>query len=585
MKTLKARINWFFLILIGCSVLITGIFVALLLKDSYIDSLTNRLSKESELIAMTIEWEELVKNPKQLFKVARIYDHTLDVQVTFLDAKGNVMSDSRRKPQKKNQGKYPEVEQLLKSKKVRSFTARRSNHLFAAYPIVRDGKVVGIVRLSLDLNMIDYSLKQVWISLIGGLIVAYALAAFASSRIASRVTKPLEEMTQVAMDITKKRFHRRVREKGSDEVASLARAINRMAHHLQKQMNTIRQSERKLISVIETLESGLAIVDTFGKIGFANQSFAKMYGVPVKQLTQMHYQDLIYPVDLSSLISKCMKKEQKISKEIQLHYPAEKTYEIHCSPILERDEISVVVVMVDMTAIRHLEEMRKDFVANVSHELKTPITSIRGFSETLLDGELKDPETRREFLQIIHDESIRLQRLVGDLLDLSRIESKKMKLTLEETSIEDIIQSVVKTMEDQIRSKNQSLTIHIDHPFQIQVEIDSFRQILINLLSNAIAYTPEEGKIQIEANEHEDRWQLTVRDTGIGIPKKDQARVFERFYRVDKDRSRESGGTGLGLAIVKHLVELHQGTISIDSEIGKGTAFCLTFPKEILMES
>lgn len=585
MKTLKSRINLLFLILIGCSVFITGIFLALLLKDSYMDSLSNRLSKESELIAKTIDWERLVEDPDQLLKAGRIYDQTLDVQLTFLDAKGNILSDSRRKQPKKNQTRYEEVEQVLKSKKMKSFTARRSNKLYAVYPVFQQGKIVGVVRLSLDLNTIDYSLSQVWISLVGGLIVAYALAAFASSRIASRVTKPLEEMTQVAIDITKKRFHRRVHERGSDEVASLARAINRMAHHLQKQMNTIRHSERKLMSVMETLESGLAIVDTSGKIGFANQSFAKMYGIPVKQLTQMHYQELIYPLDLSSLISKCMKKEEKISKEIQLHYPSERTFEIHCSPVLERDEMSVVVVLVDMTAIRHLEEMRKDFVANVSHELKTPITSIRGFSETLLDGELKDTKTSREFLQIIHTESIRLHRLVGDLLDLSRIESQKMKLTIEETSIEDLIQSVVKTMEDQIRSKKQSLTIRIDHSFRIQVEIDSFRQILINLLSNAIAYTPEKGKIQIEANEGEDRWHLTVRDTGIGIPKKDQSRIFERFYRVDKDRSRNSGGTGLGLAIVKHLVELHQGNILVESELGKGTAFCLTFPKEIIVEN
>jgi len=579
MKTLKAKINLLFLTLIGCSVLITGVFVALLLRDSYIDSLTTRLSKEGEMIARTIDWKQVNEDPTYLSKKTKIYDDTLDVRVAFVDANGRLMSDSSQTLNAhENQKKYPEIARALESKRVISFTQRRGNYIHAAFPLIHDGQVQGAFRLSLDLKEVNNTLVRVWYSLVGGLVVAFILAAFASSRIASSVAKPLEDITQIAVDITKKRFYRRVRDEGNDEVARLGQAINRMAYHLQKQMNTIRLSERRLVSVMESLESGLVMIDPSGKIVFANQSFKQMFGIQDHDLKKITYQEVTRPYDLRSLVELCKKKEQKIKKEIQIQHPTKRIYEVHLSPILEKEGISVVIALYDITAIRGLEQMRRDFVANVSHELKTPITSIRGFAETLLDGELEDVDTSREFLEIIYEESLRLQRLVADLLDLSRIESKKMDLTIEEIPVDDLIHSIVKTMEDQWKAKDQTVTITIESPFLVRVDVDSFRQILLNLLANAIAYTPEGGKIEVSASKKGENWLLLVKDTGIGIPLRDQARIFERFYRVDKDRSRASGGTGLGLAIVKHLVDIYKGKIEVQSEVGKGSAFYLTIP-------
>lgn len=568
-----------FLSLIGCSVIITGAFVALLLRDSYIESLTIRLSKEGEMIAKTIDWKQLMKNPEHLQKQTEIYDDTLDVRVAFVDANGNLVSDSRQKRKSvENQKQYEEIKQALKGSRVQSYNERRGNFIHAAFPLIQNKQVQGAIRLSLNLKDVNNTLLRVWISLVGGLVVAFALAAFASSRIASSVARPLEDMTQIAVDITKNRFHRRVQDKGNDEVARLGQAINRMAHNLQKQMNTIRQSERRLVSVMESLESGLVMIDSSGKIVFANQSFKQMFGISDEDQKNITYYELSHPYDLRSLILLCMKKEQKIKEEIQIHDPTERTYEVHLSPIIEKKGISVVIALYDLTAVRNLEQMRKDFVANVSHELKTPITSIRGFAETLLDGELEDSKTSQEFLKIIHEESIRLQRLIADLLELSRIEWKKMELRMQEVSVDELIRSIVKTMEDQWKAKKQTLTVSIDHSFHVRVDVDSFRQILINLLSNAISYTHEGGKIEVVASKESKHWTLIVKDTGIGIPIHDQSRIFERFYRVDKDRSRDSGGTGLGLAIVKHLIEIYQGRIEVKSEIGKGSEFRLTFP-------
>lgn len=577
MRSLRSKITWSFLLLIGCSVLGTGIFVALLLRSSYLDSLTYRLEKEGIVLAETVQWTDYSKLRKQ----EELFQKTLDVHINFFDQSGNLIGERDLKTGlDKNGHNIPEVNSVLHHGKEREVqTSIRGEYLYAAVSVIRDNQVVGAILLSLDMEEINQSLRQVWISLILGLIIAYALAAFFSSRIASGITRPVEEITQVASDIARKKFHRRVRADTQDEIAFLGRAINRMAYSLQNQMETIRKSERRLNSIIESMESGLIMIDATGKVSLANRSFERMFGIPQSDLVGRSFRQLTYPYDISSLITECAESNTRIRKEIPLYYPEERILEANLAPMwVEKNGVGVVVVFHDLTAIRRLEQLRKDFVANVSHELKTPITSIRGFAETLLDGAMDDPETAREFLRIIHEESLRLQRLIGDLLDLTQIESKQTPLKISKVSVESLLQSVRRMVQDQIESKNQSLSVKIDHPFEVEVDEDRFRQILLNLLSNSINYTPQGGKIRLRATGGTDRWQLEISDTGIGIPEQDLPRIFERFYRVDKARARDSGGTGLGLAIVKHLVEEHQGQIEVKSKVGEGTTFILTFP-------
>ncbi|MBH8606553.1 two-component system histidine kinase PnpS [Thermoactinomyces sp. CICC 10521] len=571
MKTLKAKITWSFLLLIGCSVLGTGIFVALLLQTSYLDSLSGRLQKEGKMLAETTRWD----SDRSLQHQAQVYAQTLDVRVTFFDRNGRVLGDSEGKS---FDGKeFTEVAEALKNH-IPDPTIR-NDFLHAALPVERNGHIVGAVRLSLDIREVNRSLHQVWFSLALGLLFAYALAAFFSSRIASGVTRPLEEITQVARDIAEKRFYRRVQQEGRDEVAHLGQAINRMARSLQKQMETIRKSERRLNSVIESMESGLIMVDPTGNVSLANRAFERMFSMPASDLIGHSYKKLSYPYDLSELITECAESGIRLRKEIHLYYPEERMLLAHLTPMwVEKNGVGVVVVFHDLTAIRRLEQLRRDFVANVSHELKTPITSIRGFAETLLDGAMHDRETCQEFLQIIHEESLRLQRLIGDLLDLSRIESKQFHLKTEIVPVDTLIYSAQKMVRDQLKAKDQNLTIEIDELFEVEVDPDRFRQIILNLLTNAIHYTPAGGHITVVARRRKSDWQLIIGDSGIGIPESDLPRIFERFYRVDKARARNSGGTGLGLAIVKHLVEVHHGKIQVESKVGEGTSFILTFP-------
>lgn len=243
--------------------------------------------------------------------------------------------------------------------------------------------------------------------------------------------------------------------------------------------------------------------------------------------------------------------------------------------------MGILLVFNDITELKKLEQIRKDFVANVSHELKTPITSIKGFSETLLDGAMEDKETLEEFLRIILKESHRLQTLIQDLLDLSKLEQHHFALNKEEFNLMEILNKATKMLEGRAEAKNIKLLFpQANEIVQIEGDRSRLTQVFLNLITNAVIYTPNDGEITVYAVEKKKKIEIRIQDTGIGIEQEEIPRIFERFYRVDKARSRNSGGTGLGLAIVKHLVELHRGTIQVESEMGEGTTFTVILHKE-----
>lgn len=349
---------------------------------------------------------------------------------------------------------------------------------------------------------------------------------------------------------------------------------------IEKELLDLQENTNRMNSVIESLDTGLMMIDRDGCIKLVNRAFGSMFDLPVEQMIGEHYDAFLSAYNLSPILLKCMETNSSVRLEIPLFYPHERIIEANLTPIQQNTEQSgFVAVFRDLTAFRRLEELRRDFVANVSHELKTPLTSIVGFTETLLDGARKDPDTCKEFLQIIYKEGLRLQRLVSDLLDLSKIESKQVTVKMEVVSVQMVVHDVVETLVEQMQAKNLHLLTDVA-PLMVKMDTDCVRQILVNLLANAMNYTPVGGKVTVKVKQDIKHWMVQVMDTGIGIPERDQPRIFERFYRVDKARSRNSGGTGLGLAIVKHLVDLHHGEIEVESTVGKGSVFTVRFPLE-----
>lgn len=400
-------------------------------------------------------------------------------------------------------------------------------------------------------------------------------------RLAKTLSKPIEEMIDVSKQLNQNNYNARVRSKPRGQLGELAHAINTLAANLKFQLDKVAENEQQLSGVMENMASGVLLIDQQGTILLANPAIADILDATVDDLIQKHVKEVARNSDLIQLVEECYESKKQVRKDIHFYFPNTRIIDAHLAPYVHRNGQfkGIIAVLHDVTEVRRLERMRSEFVANVSHELKTPVTSVKGFAETLLDGAIDDPEAARHFLEIIYKESERLDRLIKDLLYLSQIEHQQLPLQVVKFNLNSVVHNVMEALKNQIENKKQQIDIVNKGVVWLEGDRDKIEQIIMNLLSNAISYTPEAGKITMKLWEEKEKVYFQISDTGIGISQKDIPRIFERFYRVDKARSRSSGGTGLGLAIVKHLIESHRGMITVDSMEGVGTTFTVTLPK------
>jgi two-component system phosphate regulon sensor histidine kinase PhoR len=594
LKKVRVKLTLIILLLIVCSMLTAGLFMAKLLEDSHIEVLKDNMSRELRFIEAAGDWNFTGADDAliETFTLEAKRDKAItDARITVIRADGRVLGDSDESPyHMDNHLGRPEIQQAHtqgKGFKTRYSDTLKENMLYAAVPLMKGKEVTGYLRIAMSLRQVDETVRRLWYFLIIGLAVLFLLAGYVSYRIARSITRPIEKVTRVAKQITNMNYKARVMNQSNDEIGQLGYAINAMADSLQLQMNRIQENESRLSGVLENMVSGVMMIDRDERIVLLNPSAEDILGFSSRELLGKKYNEAKQQYEFTKLIEECIEGRAHIRDEMIFYYPAERILEINLSPISQVNEewSGVLIVLHDITAVRRLERMRSEFVANVSHELKTPIAAVKGFAETLLAGALNDKETAKSFIQIIFDESERLNRLIGDILELSKIESKRIPLHFSPVDLSEFIESSLNMMHAEAEKKNIELSAQVDKDTYLEADEDRLRQIFINLLSNGINYTQEGGKVKVRVEpmainkEGDYEWlRIVVTDTGIGIPKKDLPRIFERFYRVDKARSRVSGGTGLGLSIVKHLVELHQGTIRVESEVGMGTKFIIELP-------
>lgn len=596
MNKFRAKLTWTFTILIGVAVLVAGVFAAKLLEQSHMNELEQSLVRELHVMSDVFDWtksgEETVLMDIFTKETQRMKERT-DARITYIRADGKVLGDSNEHPSEMDNHLHrEEIDQAAKQgvgSIVRYSDTLRQNMMYVAVPVKgAGGETEGYLRMAMSLEQIEGTVRQLWLFLLIGLFILFLLSGLICYRIAGGITRPIERITRVARQMANQEYVARVPEAGEDEVGELARTINRMAENLQIQMQHIRENEYRLQGVLENMVSGVVMVDQEGIITLVNRSAEDILGYSSHELLNKSYLDAGFQYDFTALLADGIEAHTRVREELMLHFPQEQILEVHVSPIVQGDgqRKGVLVVLHDITAVRRLERIRSEFVANVSHELKTPVAAVKGFAETLMAGALEDKEMARSFLQIIYDESDRLNRLIGDILELSKIESKRIPLQFSPVDVESIVENSIQMMKAEAEKKHITLESLVENELYIEADEDRLRQILINLLSNGISYTPEGGRVSIgvefvpspDDNPDNERVRIRISDTGIGIPEKDLPRIFERFYRVDKARSRGSGGTGLGLSIVKHLTELHHGTISVESETGKGTTFIIELP-------
>jgi len=585
----RARLTTIIISMVALSVIASGLLMLKTFKENHINVLEDTLEREMRLIAAQMDWRS--GSDEQLIDYYNLHvrklQELMDTRVTLMKEDGTVLADSDHNPRDMdNHGHREEFIGAIEDgigKSTRSSDTLHQNMLYVAIPVTNTASnETYVLRLAISLEEVDQSISSLTVVLVVGLLILFVIAALISYRIALGLTRPLEEITQVAKRIKNMDYRARVEVQKTDEIGELGHAINAMADSLQIQMTRIRQNENHLQSVLSNMINGVVMMDSSGSILIMNERAEQVLGISAVKLIGRHYREMKQQFELSQLIIEGFDTKEHIHEEITFYYPEERLLELNIVPIYQgnsSDFGGILLVLQDVSAIRRLERMRSEFVANVSHELKTPIAAVKGFAETLLGGAVKDEETTKAFLEIIYDESERLNRLIGDILELSKIESRRVPLILSPVDIKQFMTHTIALLDVSASRKQIEVNLSSLEELYMEGDEDRLRQIFVNLLSNAISYTPEGGEIFVSISVTEQEMvRITIADTGIGIPEKDLPRIFERFYRVDKARSRGSGGTGLGLSIVKHLVELHKGTITVQSTVGKGTTFILELP-------
>ena len=585
---MQRRLFFSFLIVLVVGILICGLISVRVIEGDYNNSIEQRLISNAYLLREIIG-EDLIhnKNIDASSYLARI-KNAVNLRITVIALDGSVISDTDKdSATMDNHGNRPEVIEAYKGVvgvSRRYSSTVRVEQLYVALPIYANKAVIGVLRLSSPLYEIESLLRKLYFGAATAIVTALLIASILGYRIAYNITKPIIEMKEIASVISNGRFERRINVGSGDEIGDLANSINNMADRLRETISSLNDKNVKMEAILSSVASGIIAIDNSERILFANPVAIEVLNIEKKQIEGKHFLQAVRNNQLYSFLKSIIKSSSYVEKEIHISYPVEKTLKFYTNPIrhMDKDEtIGVILSISDITELRKLERMRTEFVANVSHELKTPLTSIKGFVETLKSGALEDEKTSLRFLGIIEDEADRLNRLISDILSLSELENKKSKGVLERVELKHLICVVASMLNDQAIKKGIELTTNVQKDLkEIAADSDKIKQMLINLVDNAIKYTPDHGRVTIEAVNSDTGVRVSIEDNGIGIPEEHIPRLFERFYRVDKARSRNVGGTGLGLTIVKHIVANYNGEIKVQSQIGKGTRFDIALPEK-----
>lgn len=445
-----------------------------------------------------------------------------------------------------------------------------------SHPVKINGNIEGYIYLS---NNIDYIYKTVNKSreiMTQATIIALTITIFLGLILSSSITVPIKELTFKAKQMSQGDFDQKVNIKSNDEIGQLGAMFNFLIDELKASMSSLQQEKSKMETTFKYMADGVLTVDVNGNIIHVNPVAKNLLSLTNDE---EKYDDVVKKIKGSMVLANLKTKNYHGTEILEQNG---ETYNVDYAPFMNnQNEIGgVIIVFKNITEQYKIDKLQREFVANVSHELKTPLTTIKSYTETLLDGALEEKQIAEDFLTVINSESDRMSRLVSDLLRLSRMDYEQTKWKKEKIHLDEMINQVAKKLSIQAKNKNIKINIsHIPEDMNIYFDRDGFEQVLLNIAGNAVKYTPENGNVWINTYRKDNKINISIKDDGIGIPKEDQARVFERFYRVDKARSRELGGTGLGLSIAKQIAEAHNSSLEINSEANKGTEIIITIPE------
>jgi len=573
MKTpLFAKIFVGYAAVFGVALVVLSALFNTSVREHYLDTLATRLEQLGNVLALQAEPYVRAKDFDALENFVRESGRRSGARITVIDVDGAVLADSQENAREmENHADRPEIIQALTNavgRSLRHSSTMKKEMLYVAAPIPRDGRVVCVMRVSMFARDIDFLLSNLRTKLMALALITAALSLLVAVVVARSVAKPVSELTAAARAVAEGDFDVRVVPKRRDEVGELAARFNEMVGRIDELVTELSRQKTDLDTILSGLREGLLVLDVDGEALLVNASFNSLLACDIRKNTR-YWEGIRHP-EFTELVERVTREKHNARAEMVVN-----DRNLTCSALFSAGPGHVVITVHDITEIMTAAKVKKDLVTNVSHELRTPLTSMKGYIETL--AESVDEQSKR-YVDIIARNTDRLVNIVNDLLVLSELERSEPALEWEDVDLRVVTENVVAGFETRFRDKGLSVLIEaVDNLPAIKGDPFKLEQLFVNLIDNALKYT-ETGGITIDIARGDNALIVRVEDTGIGIPAKDLPRVFERFYVVDKSRSRRMGGTGLGLSIAKHITTLHHGKIEVESTVGEGTAFILTFP-------
>ncbi len=584
-KRLIYQIFYPFLIILVLAVSAFGIFSASTLRRFYFHNISNELNAEASLIRHQILATGILHSDELLPACQEMGDST-GTRITVIDPAGVVLADSREDPaEMDNHGQRPEIMTAYlgeTGKSMRFSNTLQQDMMYLAKPIMQEGEIAAVIRVSLPLTKLRDTIWSMQSKIIGSGFFIALIAALVSFWVSRRISTPLEEMKQGAKRFANEDFRETLQLKGAEEIEDLASSLNQMADQLERRISTSNRQRSEQDAVLSSMKEGVLAVDNDNLIIRINDSAVELLDIQTSQNRGESIFKVIVNVHVQEFILRALESQKELEKQISLTDDNDRVLKVFATPLIGTDDVQLgtLLVMNDVTELRRLENMRREFVANVSHELKTPITSIKGFVETIRDGMAHDTEKVIQFLNIIERQTDRLNAIIEDLLELSKIEQRNEGdgILFENHRIQPILEEAIQNC--QVLADKYDVDVRLDCPYEIEAPVNVLllQQAASNLVDNAIKYSNPGQDVLVTCVENNEVI-VSVHDWGIGIPAQHLPRLFERFYRVDKARSRKQGGTGLGLAIVKHIALSHSGRVTVKSSPGEGSTFSFHLPR------
>jgi PAS domain S-box len=591
-SSIRWRIVFIYFLLVFIATTIIGVFIMNQLETYYKESIKKNITdtvQKGTLLKTLSSYDNLKNHQGEIQANIQSWSKGVEQEIFVVDDEFTIIASNNENQVLKSaadllnetviltglSGKTADVDGIIDSQ------GKKMPVKNMVFPIGEKGHIKGVLYMREDMSSVYETIDQSKIIFIKAMVIALVITVVLGFVIARSITVPINDVTEKAEKMVQGDFSQDVSVKSDDEIGRLAEMFNLLRKQLNLTLSEISNEKSKLETILKYMADGLIAIDLSGHIIHANHAAMAMLGITAEDMETRHYDDIIKSHNENLIFNK-LRENCKDGGVEEIFFYGGSTFAVRYDRFKNEngEDVGIIMILQDITERQKLENMQMDFVANVSHELKTPLTTIKSYTETLRCGDVEDKEITQNFLGIIETETDRMNRLVKDLLQLSRLDYKQEKWYKKETNLISLLKSIVTKVELTAKNKDQHLNLIFDENQKIMVVIDKdgIEQVLLNILSNAIKYTQEGGRIDIDTFKVVKSAQIIVTDNGIGIPEKEVSRVFERFFRVDKARSRAMGGTGLGLSISKQIIEEHNGSIEIESKEGRGTKVTISIP-------